>query len=85
MLIFSISNPKSIFRQIWAKNNYAYDFNPPQSFTLLQSGALCILCCINVLWAYNIIEKKSKFTWKLAEYLKDNDSYSNISFLDFQS
>ena len=71
-----------------SQNNYVYDFISPRSLTLLQFGALCTLCCIYVLWACNIIEKKFKvvcLAWKLVEYLEDNDSYSNISFLDFQS
>ena len=32
----------------------------PDCLHLLQFGALCTLCCIYVLWAYNIIEKKLK-------------------------
>ena len=61
-LIFSISNPKSIFRQILAEKVkiWFYDFISPRSLTLLQFGALCTLCCVYVFWVCNIIGKRSK-------------------------
>ena len=44
-------------------------FFPPQSLTLLRFEAPCTVCCIYVLRACNITEKKVKdvrFAWKLA-------------------
>ena len=45
-------------------------------------GALCAFCCIYVLWASIIIEKKKKEILH-TKYLEDIDSYSDISFLNF--
>ena len=59
-LVFLISTPKSIFRQICAeevKITMFMIFFPP-SLTLLQFGALCTLCCIYLWRACNIIEKQ---------------------------
>ena len=72
-LIFSISNPKSTFRQIWVKEVkiIVYDFNSTQSLTLLQFGALCTLYCIQLVIFYIEIvilsKKKSKLFFVLLE------------------
>ena len=85
-LIFSISNPKSIFRQIWAKKvkiiMFMILFPPPITYTIAIWATVYLMLYLRFvsLWYY-----KKKIAWKLAEYLKDSDSYSNISFLDFQS
>ena len=73
-LVFWISNPKSIFGQIWAKKVKVVCFAWKRihtvwwrcwSLTLLQFGALCTLCCIYVLWACNIIEKSPSYLFCL--------------------
>ena len=63
------------------------DFIFPRSFILLQFGH-CVPCVTFMFCELVVLQRKVKvvhFARNLAEYLKDNDSYSNISFLDFQS
>ena len=90
ILIFSISNPKFIFVQIWAKKVKIITFMILFSSNRLHYCNLehCVTYVVFMFCELVILLKKVKivrFAWKLAEYLEDNDSYSKISFLDFQS
>ena len=70
------------------QNNYIYDFIFPQSLTLLQFwGTVCLILylCFVSLSYYRKESQYCSFCLKIGRAFEDNDSYSNINFLNFQS